>query len=177
LRNSFAIFGDKKRILCGISWDFTSGGGESAFRAVEHFVDGIKTRRIVGMSADASGRASWLSTEDAQGFADIAAVKSSKGFETVLLHIGSKHKALRNGFVAGLIPVNKEEKTLLASLFRRTRALLLVEGLELVLTSADFCTINQNAMKILSAGAPTDLPEVPIWKTDRWPLTVAQMER
>jgi hypothetical protein len=95
--------GEPLRILVGIGWDYTSGSGEAAFRSVEHFVDGIRTRRIVGGAADKNGRASFLSPEDAKQLADVASVQASEGFETLLLHVADEKSKLKCGFLAGSV--------------------------------------------------------------------------
>jgi hypothetical protein len=65
---------------------------------------------------------------------------------------------------------------MLESIYRRTRALLLVHKIELVLMTADFGASNRLAYKELSTGAPKELPLIPVWETPSWPLTVEQME-
>jgi hypothetical protein len=163
------------RILVGMSFDKTGGSGEAAFRVARHFINGIEEKRIVGATTDSSGRASFITADDARKLTDVALVQASTGFETILLHLGDKCSRLKLGFVAGLIPLVEESAALIESLVRRARALLLVHRIELILFSSDFGGPNKSAMKILSMNAPWKLPK-PIWETSQWPLTVEQME-
>jgi hypothetical protein len=164
--------GDSDRILAAVTIDYSAGGGEAAIRCVQHIVNGVEECRLVGAAAKPDGSASIITVEDAKRLADIATVGASTGFESVILHTGDT--TLPGGFIAGLVPVNGETGELLEGLVRRWRALLIAEKIELIVLGADFGSSNRDAAKRLGEGAPTELPDIPVWETEH-PPTYSEM--
>jgi hypothetical protein len=164
------------RILVGVSYDMSAGSGEAAFRCVEHLVQGVLEKRIVGASTGADGRATFLNVEDARRMCDVASQQSSTAFETILLFDCLNNSKLKDGFIAGLLPVCAETSELLEAVLRRARALLLLKKVELVLYSSDCGAPNKRALNSLKQNAPRELPARPLWETGPWPPTLEELE-
>ena len=163
--------GPDERILAYITVDKSDGGGEASFSLVDHLVEGIETRRILGAAWTPSGDVTMMTAEDARRELDIAGVDAATGVESCLLNVAGDVFG-EGGFLAGLVPVKDESGV--AALFRLWRALLVVEKIELVVMGADFGMPNRKAHRELTVGAPTTLLEKPVWEWDEVP-TFQQM--
>ena len=163
--------GPDERILAYITVDKSDGGGEASFSLVDHLVEGIETRRILGAAWTPSGDVTMMTAEDARRELDIAGVDAATGVESCLLNVAGDVFG-EGGFLAGLVPVKDESGV--AALFRLWRALLVVEKIELVVMGTDFGMPNRKAHGELTVGAPTTLLEKPVWEWDEVP-TFQQM--
>jgi hypothetical protein len=79
--------GPDERILAYITVDKSDGGGEASFSLVDHLVEGIETRRILGAAWTPSGDVTMMTAEDARRELDIAGVDAATGVESCLLNV------------------------------------------------------------------------------------------
>ena len=82
---------------------------------VDHLVEGIETRRILGAAWTPSGDVTMMTAEDARRELDIAGVDAATGVESCLLNVAGDVFG-EGGFLAGLVPVKDESGV--AALFR-----------------------------------------------------------
>ena len=82
---------------------------------VDHLVEGIETRRILGTAWTPSGDVTMMTAEDARRELDIAGVDAATGVESCLLNVAGDVFG-EGGFLAGLVPVKDESGV--AALFR-----------------------------------------------------------
>ena len=96
--------GPDERVLAYITVDKSDGGGEASFSLVDHLVEGIETRRILGAAWTPSGDVNMMTAEDARRELDIAGVDAATGVESCLLNVAGDVFG-EGGFLAGLVPV------------------------------------------------------------------------
>ena len=98
--------GPEERVLAYITVDKSDGGGEASFSLVDHLVEGIETRRILGAAWTPSGDVTMMTAEDARRELDIAGVDAATGVESCLLNVAGDVFG-EGGFLAGLVPVKR----------------------------------------------------------------------